>query len=687
VCRYAGVRARPKGKKEAKGEKRERVGPRELTRCAGRLPAFGHLSFEEDISMTISTFKTRVLGKGLLTSVGIMLVLSVTLIGATVVLAAPPAVAVNLDQCRNGGLAVPQTFVQCTGTGSGSSGWVNGNAGASNAHYAEGESISYRARLTGLHNNDVVTLIMGYDVIHNGHDALDFLTDKNRWQPPETTVGATPDLPCDGVSGCSGTPATIDITTPPTNIHVDPSKTLANGCQSTSGSAALQPTTAYNAVNGAGQEKIELFGGTPAATNPFLYVGPAPSLLDTNGDQEQQVQVTFTANQANVVLAWGAHIASRLDWGCSGSIRSASGISGSPYHMRIKSAVVNSTPLSLGNQDRSLSANAVIFFTPGITTTLSATSVSIGTAVHDSATLTNATSTAGGTVTYSAYAGANTCSGTDLLNSTVTVTNGVVPNSADFTPTSAGTYSFQAVYSGDNNNAAATSDCTTEQLVVNPNGPTLITSLSASSILNTATLTDSATLSGSANDTSRITISAYSGTGSGACTGTPVESHTETGTTNGDRTYGPVTFGPLAAGHYEFQATIPADNNNTAASSTCGDEALTVKNGPTASTAQTLLPNDSFTLSGFAGSPSGTVDFYLFPPSVTCSVANETNAAVLHFTGSLSGGSASTSNTTTTVTAEGQYFWIATWGGDSLNNAASSTCKESFTLDNDVTAP
>ena len=92
-----------------------------------------------------------------------VLVLSLMLVGAVTVLAAPPAVAVNLDQCRNGGLVAPpgiQTVTDCTGGGSGNSGWVNGNAGASNAHYAEGESISYRARLTNLTAGDQVNLIM-----------------------------------------------------------------------------------------------------------------------------------------------------------------------------------------------------------------------------------------------------------------------------------------------------------------------------------------------------------------------------------------------------------------------------------------------------------------------------------------------------------------------------------------------
>ncbi len=66
--------------------------------------------------------------------------LAVTIGGAAPQTAASN-VAVNLDQCRNGGLSndpAIQPSIQCSGNGSGNSGWVNGNAGAANAHYAEG---------------------------------------------------------------------------------------------------------------------------------------------------------------------------------------------------------------------------------------------------------------------------------------------------------------------------------------------------------------------------------------------------------------------------------------------------------------------------------------------------------------------------------------------------------------------
>ncbi len=112
-------------------------------------------------------------------------------------------------------------------------------------------------------------------------------------------------------------------------------------------------------------------------------------------------------------------------------------------------------PLTVGKQS------------PSISTTLSTTtSVTTGTAVHDSAALSGATSDAGGTVTYNVYSG-SVCSGSPVFTSGPhTVSLGVVPNSNNFTSLSAGTYNWQAIYSGDANNNATSSPCQTEILVV-----------------------------------------------------------------------------------------------------------------------------------------------------------------------------------------------------------------------------
>ena len=88
--------------------------------------------------------------------------------------------AANLDQCRNG---APETPNNCLDFG-GSAGWVNGNAGETNAHYTEGLSIPYRAELTNLPTDGtVITLTLGYDIKHSGRHAIDFLTHYQRLLP------------------------------------------------------------------------------------------------------------------------------------------------------------------------------------------------------------------------------------------------------------------------------------------------------------------------------------------------------------------------------------------------------------------------------------------------------------------------------------------------------------------------
>ncbi len=108
---------------------------------------------------------------------------------------------------------------------------------------------------------------------------------------------------------------------------------------------------------------------------------------------------------------------------------------------------------------------------PTIATILSSNSITLGGIVHDSAILTGATATAGGTVTYTIYTN-NTCTLNPRAAGTVTVTNHLVPDSNPITFNSFGTYYWQAVYSGDANNNGATSDCLTEEMMVNTPTPT-----------------------------------------------------------------------------------------------------------------------------------------------------------------------------------------------------------------------
>jgi uncharacterized repeat protein (TIGR01451 family) len=131
---------------------------------------------------------------------------------------------------------------------------------------------------------------------------------------------------------------------------------------------------------------------------------------------------------------------------------------------------------SIHNTDNSIQSNGgtpagntcPAFFFPTITTQLSATSVSVGDSVSDTSQLHSASADAGGTVNYSVYS-SNTCdAATKVADAgTVNVTNGVVPGSNSIQFNNAGTFYWQASYSGDAHNAAAKSICTDETLVVN----------------------------------------------------------------------------------------------------------------------------------------------------------------------------------------------------------------------------
>ena len=313
---------------------------------------------------------------------------------------------------------------------------------------------------------------------------------------------------------------------------------------------------------------------------------------------------------------------------------------------------------------------------PSITTLLSASTVNIGDSMHDSATLTGATSDAGGTVTYSAYAGANTCTGTDLLNSTKTVTNGIVPDSDPISFNTAGTYSFQAVYSGDSNNNGASSVCSTEQLLVKAS-PSITTTLSATSVDVGSTVHDSAALSGATSDAGgTVTYTVYT---NNTCTADARDAGTVTVTNGVVPNSNGLAFN--TAGTFYWQAVYSGDTNNNGATSVCTDETLVVnKLQPSVTTAQNLIPNDDFTLSGAFGTPGGTITFNLYAPSdATCS-----GTPALTQTVNVNGnGTYSTTNTTFIASTEGTWRWESTYSGDGNNHPVTSSCgTERFTIAN-----
>jgi hypothetical protein len=313
---------------------------------------------------------------------------------------------------------------------------------------------------------------------------------------------------------------------------------------------------------------------------------------------------------------------------------------------------------------------------PTISTLLSTTSTSIGTPVHDSATLSGATSNAGGTVTYTVYTN-STCTLGARDAGTVNVTNGNVPDSTALSFNAAGDVYWQAVYSGDANNAGATSTCTEEHLVIGQNHPTISTLLSTTSTSIGTPVHDSATLSGAtSNAGGTVTYTVYVDS---SCTEQVAFAGVATVTNGVVGDSDPVSFD--AAGDYYWQAVYGGDTNNASATSTCTEEHLVViPNSPGGTTAQSLIPNDSGTITGATASAGGTFTFKLFSPSdATCS-----GTPALQQTVDVNGnGTYSTTNSTFVATSQGTWRWLVSYSGDSNNNGFTISCgAERFTIAN-----
>jgi len=237
------------------------------------------------------------------------------------------AASASLSQARNGTDSIPINPMN----------WVTGNLGTGTAHYTEGMSAPYRCIMTGLTIGFQVTLIIGYDVMNGGKHAIDYLTHYDRVLPHNFGFHNTPEVidPLNSSGLSAGTPFT----------------TYAIPAPSSSGSPVSgQPTASFNSL-AAGERIMTLYNGT---IDSIYYVSEGNL---NSASSETRMAIVFTPASATVVLAWGGHIGSRIDWGYTGSSNpnSAGGISGSPFHMRLVSWNLN----NLGNQDRSLSGATV----------------------------------------------------------------------------------------------------------------------------------------------------------------------------------------------------------------------------------------------------------------------------------------------------------------------------------------
>ena len=315
---------------------------------------------------------------------------------------------------------------------------------------------------------------------------------------------------------------------------------------------------------------------------------------------------------------------------------------------------------------------------PAISTTLSNVTLTLGGKAYDTALLRNVTAGAGGTVTYTVHSQSE-CRDAALFNSQVNVTNGTVPNSADFTPSAPGTYYWQAIYGGDPNNLGATSACSSEVLIVTKATPTVTTTTedgtgtAVSSVPVGTPATDSAAVSGVSGVAVPAGSVAFSFFGNGTCQGDFASNTFQMMVLSGG-VAGPTTAQkPAAAGAYSFEAHYSGDSNYVDVIGPC--ESLTVtRAAPTLSTmlsADTVtagtVVHDSAKLTNATGDAGGTVTYAVLSKS-DCS-----DSAIFTSEVSVSKGAVPDS-ASFTPRAVGTYYWQATNSGDGNNQGVVSAC-------------
>jgi large repetitive protein len=316
-------------------------------------------------------------------------------------------------------------------------------------------------------------------------------------------------------------------------------------------------------------------------------------------------------------------------------------------------------------------------------------SITLGDTVHD-------TSTVNGTVTNVAPTGSvaytffdnNTCSG----DGTSAGGGSIGANSGSEGPLTAGSYSFQATYSGDSNYSGSVSGC--EPFSVNQGSSATATSVFDET--SGQTVNGPITLGDTVHDTSTVTGTppAFSPTGTVSYRFFDNNTCSGDGTAAGGGSIGANSDseGPLAAGNYSFQATYSGDPNYTGSTSAC--EPFTVSAGTSATSTTVFDASTNTAWSGTEAAPAsaydttlvttsdgfvatGTVN-YTFFSNGDCGVSEDTGGTPAGTVTLTDTGAVPNSNTETAL-APGSYSFQATYSGDK-NYAGSTGACEPFTV-------
>jgi hypothetical protein len=591
------------------------------------------------------------------------------LISAIGVFAAKPVSPTFLDyaQCANG--APGSTALDCP------DGWINGILQASNSHYTEDQVTPQRAAVSVPTGASLTghTLTFTYQARKGSAQthAYDSLATWNYTQTEADRCQDLAEIDCPG--GAIST----------WGIPDDPQVLAPVGA----GKSGV--TTNHMIPAGVGRQ-FQMFGGTiTGATTPIHDCVAAGKCNDPSVDDYATITVTYqvAAVPAKVQLLFGGHLAV----GSSGGSRTwglgfgASNISGGPYHIKWTA----SDGASIGNRDNQIMGSAIIFVDTTLTTQVKKADgtdipndghVTVPVTVYDTATLADAFTDAGGTVTYYYGTAADCSSGTSLGSKPVS--SGIVPNSDSVTLNAAGTYEFWAVYSGDQQNNGSSSNCGDETVIVDKASPSFTTSAlpTGNIVVGTATdISDTATMSGGYLPSGNVSFQLYL---ENTCTTAVAGVGGTVALSSGSATYS-TNWTPTSPGDYFWKVQYLGDDNNNATTAIC--------NGPTDEQLDVIKASPSFTTQAtptadiVVGTPTTVGDTATFTGgfNITGTVlftlwtnSDCTGAAGVSGSAEVSGGVATftTAPNAWTPTALGTYYFSVEYLGDANNEATGVIC-------------
>lgn len=285
--------------------------------------------------------------------------------------------AYNLDQGENGGKPSSKPVSAITRVDPVH--WTNNNLGGTSSHFNESHSVPYRVICEGLAENTSYVIRIGFDIRDGDKYALDYITGPQNLSPHGFFSHAEEAVKPLENSTISNIPTNTAFNTFPI-----PAINYGNAAQNAILTASFNALSAQSLGGAVGTKKqLVIYNGTITFAQ---YQAPGVVNLAGSAHLEAVMLIRFTtgafiagSNNEKVVIAWGGHIASSVDWGPGGS---ASSINGSPYHTRIKGFAVdnaqhtNDFTTNGGSSDRSLKTDAV-FVAPPQCPTLTPASVCI----------------------------------------------------------------------------------------------------------------------------------------------------------------------------------------------------------------------------------------------------------------------------------------------------------------------